>query len=173
MNYIKDCEGCNISLGLKKVPGGIIELGKYWVANHYMGSEGFLGWLALQPREHYLKMQDLPCEVAKEMGIAIKNLSNLLTEYWEWEWKDDNLERIYVTFFFESFFNTSETKTKYHLHIHLIPRTKNMKTLMNENDQTNCWSIPNISKNSEFPANYKKNKFQVIELMNKLRELSK
>jgi diadenosine tetraphosphate (Ap4A) HIT family hydrolase len=171
MSYIKDCEGCKISLNQKKVSGGIIELGKYWIANHYMGNEGFLGWLALQPKEHYIKMQDLPSEVAEEMGIAIKNLSNLLTKYWEWKWKDDNLERIYVTYFFESFFNTSETK--YHLHIHLIPRTKKLKTLISENGQTNCWSIPNISKSPGFPANYKKDNYQIMNLMDKLRKLNK
>ena len=53
----KVCKGCELSKGNGDPPGGIIvKLDGGWILNHYGGSEGFLGWLALQPSCHRMEL---------------------------------------------------------------------------------------------------------------------
>lgn len=48
-----ECPVCKIIQDRKGPAGGpVILLKSDWTLNQYGGSEGFLGWLTLQPREH-------------------------------------------------------------------------------------------------------------------------
>ncbi len=166
----QDCKGCNITKDQPR--GGIIEMGKLWVANQYWGGEGFLGWLALQPREHRMQLEQLTDEEAREMGTAVRDLTGRLSKYWgkKEEWKQDRLERVYVTYFFESVFDNNPTQ--YHLHIHLIPRTRKMRALISKEGSINCWIIHTISKMNGFPEEYFRYAERVDELMEALRQES-
>ena len=122
------CTGCAISkqdCQDKHVPrilahGGILLLRGNWVLHHYVGSEGFLGWLALQPYEHREKLSCLSDDEAKEFGGLLKAIEEGLDAYWKEEFQKDPLERVYVACFYES----SE-----HLHFHIVPRPKSFTNL--------------------------------------------
>ena len=77
--YDPKCEGCNISRkrnkALERLPGKIvIDLPGDWTLNHYGGSEGFLGWLALQPRRHVTDLNKLKDDEAYALGRNIKRI---------------------------------------------------------------------------------------------------
>ena len=57
--YDDSCNGCKISRGLEPLHGGFIELDGNWILNHYAGWEGFLGWMAMQPRFHRMGLGEL------------------------------------------------------------------------------------------------------------------
>ena len=50
--------------------GGIIELDRDWTLNHYGGSEGFLGWVVLQPKYHRLDFADLTHQEVRWTGLS-------------------------------------------------------------------------------------------------------
>jgi diadenosine tetraphosphate (Ap4A) HIT family hydrolase len=153
MGRKESCIGCNIMEPQYQPTGGVIEVGKYWLVNQYGGGEGFLGWLALQPREHRMQLGDLSAGEARELGIAVQKVKKALQDYWKKEWPEDRFERLYVTYFFESAFDNSPSK--YHLHIHLIPRTKRMRHLLiTKNGKVNCWKVHRIYKRKDFPQEY-------------------
>jgi hypothetical protein len=56
MSRKDSCRGCNIAEPQYRPVGDVIKVGKYWLLNQYWGGEGFLGWLALQPREHRMQL---------------------------------------------------------------------------------------------------------------------
>ena len=162
----QSCKGCNI---IQCPPRGrIIRIGEFRVANHYWGGEGFLGWLALQPRRHCMRLEDLCDSEAREMGAAIRELTKGLKNHWKKEWPEDRLDRVYVTYFFESVFDNNPTE--YHLHIHLIPRTLKMRSLVSTEGSINCWEIYRISKMDGFPEEYLRYTERVDKLMDALRE---
>jgi diadenosine tetraphosphate (Ap4A) HIT family hydrolase len=167
MTYKENCKGCNITRSQPR--GGIIEIGKHWLVNQYWGGEGFLGWLALQPREHHMRLEELSDEEASEMGRAIKDVKMRLNKYWEKEWPHDRLDRLYVTYFFESVFDNNPTE--YHLHIHLIPRTRKMRALISKKGTIICWEIYKISKMDGFPEEYFRYEERVEKLMSALRQM--
>ncbi len=116
--YKDSCKGCDISREIEKKPGGIIDLEGDWILNHYAGDEGFLGWMALQPRFHRMKFTDFTDDEAKALGKNIQNINTALCEYWSIHFPEDPVEKLYVVCFHES--------EEYHIHIHLIPRTKEL-----------------------------------------------
>ena len=116
--YEDCCKGCDISREIEKKPGGIIALEGDWIVNHYAGSEGFLGWMALQPLFHRMDLADLTQDEARTLGSNIQNIDMGLRQYWTIQFPKDPIERLYVVYFFES--------EGYHLHIHPIPRTKKL-----------------------------------------------
>ena len=167
MSRKESCRGCNITEPQYQPIGGVIEIGKYWLVNQYGGGEGFLGWLALQPREHRMQLEELSADEASEMGIAIQKVKKGLKDYWKEEWPEDQFDRVYVTYFFESVFDNNPTK--YHLHIHLIPRTRKMRALLSKEGSVNCWEIYRISKMDGFPEEYLRYDERVEKLMRALR----
>ena len=149
--YDNNCKGCKLSQGkwpkpnkdpkpdeLTKPPVGgmIIELKDKnqaegdWILNHYGGREGFLGWLALQPKKHKMELCDLEEKELKALGLNIKKIDRFLRAYWKEYFPADPIKRVYVVYFFEGVFDSKPTD--YHLHIHLIPRTKAMDILLRE-----------------------------------------
>lgn len=162
MNYDSKCAGCRRSQGLDAVPGGIAEMPGGWVVNQYLGSEGFLGWLALQPRFHRESLSQLSDVEAKSLGLNLQALDAVLTRYWSHQFPNDPVNRVYVIYMFESEFTEPQPKPeeKFHLHIHVIPRTMALgqdgrlrftKCGVTWNDG---WHVPRLGEHGMVPEPY-------------------
>jgi diadenosine tetraphosphate (Ap4A) HIT family hydrolase len=160
----ENCKGCNI-LKPPQPRGGVIEVGQHWLVDQYWGDEGFLGWLALQPREHCMTLEELCDGATDEMGNVIRKVKSGLKNYWSQEWPNDRFDRLYVTYFFDSVFDNNPTE--YHLHIHLIPRTMKTRSLISKEGRINCWEI---SKMPNFPEEYFRYEERVDKLVNGVRK---
>jgi diadenosine tetraphosphate (Ap4A) HIT family hydrolase len=121
--YNKDCKGCQLALGKRNIAGGTVDLGEYWMVNHYAGEEGFLGWLVMQPKEHFMELSEFAKKELEEFGIQLKRLEKAIQQVWKELKQDDSVERIYVILFFESGLEKDEL---WHIHFHVIPRTKSI-----------------------------------------------
>lgn len=174
--YEEGCKGCIRSQHKDDVLGGIIEMPGNWVLNHYAGDEGFLGWMALQPKYHRMALAELTDEELQALGGNLQRIDNLLTEYWQENFKDD-VERVYVVYFFESVFD--QPPSKFHLHIHLIPRFLSLAPLLREYPKRrtdpeypstiNAWTIHLITSREQFPRQYRVEKANVKALMRWLK----
>ena len=143
MNKLPSCDGCNIND--RGLPGGFINLPGDWILSHYRGSEGFLGWLALQPECHKMGVKDLNEKELQALGPNIKKIEIALEKYWGKWFSSDQTQRIYIVYYFESVFD--ERPSNFHMHIHLIPRTETMRPLLNmKSGDVNAWKIYKISK---------------------------
>lgn len=150
--YKADCKGCGISKrrqkALKHLPCQIvIDLDGNWTLNHYGGDEDFLGWLALQPRYHRMELKDLRPNEAAALGGNIQDIDIALRSYWSTAFPKDPIERVYVVYFFEGVFDRPKPQP-YHLHIHLIPRTKKFAHALRTEDGStiNAWDIYTLRK---------------------------
>jgi diadenosine tetraphosphate (Ap4A) HIT family hydrolase len=124
-------------------PGG-------WFLNPYGGGEGFLGWMALSPIRHRTDFGELDQVELLNLGSNIQWVDKILREYFNRVFHD-TLERLYVVYFFESYFDSPD----YHLHIHLIPRTKNM--IGGERaTKVAGWNIYKLAQEPYFPKEYLK-----------------
>jgi len=162
------CRGCDIAQGKYRPVGGAFPVSQHWILNQYWGGEGFLGWLALQPKEHRMQLEELSTQEAGEMGTAIQRVKKGLKACWKEMWPEDRFDRLYVTYFFESVFGNKPNE--YHPHIHLIPRTKKMRALISKEGNINCWEIYNISRMDGFPEEYLRYEERVERLMSALEE---
>lgn len=161
-----DCEGCKL---IDNPPdGGVVELHGGWSVNQYGGSEGYLGWMALQPKSHRMNISELTNGELENMGKNIAHIDQVLSDYWRLKFPNDPLERIYVTYFFDSVFNAMPSP--YHLHMHMIPRTQRIKELILDNGNIICWDIYKAAKNVRFPREYIKTPENITELMDFIRE---
>jgi diadenosine tetraphosphate (Ap4A) HIT family hydrolase len=95
--------------------------------NHYGGSEGFFGWLALQTVQHRCNLGDLRESEAKALGPNLRRLENGIYDFWKT--LGCQVDRVYVMYFLEG---QLERKSghEWHLHIHLVPRFHLVKPLM-------------------------------------------
>ena len=162
--YDPKCEGCNISRkrnkALERLPGNIvIDLPGDWTLNHYGSSEGFLGWLALQLRYHRMELNQLLPNEAAALGRNIQDIDIALRQYWSIHFKDP-IQRVYVVYFFEGAFDEPKREL-YHLHIHLIPRTKKFAHTLNKKKRGSeivAWNIytlrEEMKKLCAFPSRY-------------------
>jgi diadenosine tetraphosphate (Ap4A) HIT family hydrolase len=182
--YDANCDGCKRSRG-DSVTGGIVRLGNEWILNHYQGDEGFLGWMALQPRRHRCELAQLePSELAI-LGENIQKIDSALQTYWQEHFSNDPIKRVYVVYFYESVYDKPKP-TSFHLHMHLIPRTKLLDRLLRESPQPGsdptttsstivAWNIYRVTKYIDFPSEYRydrrreEDKPKVYDLMNYLR----
>ena len=117
------------------------------MVNHYGGSEGFLGWLALSPRRHVLSLGALTDTEAKALGISITRIELALTAYWPLAF-GEALARVYVVHFFEG--AALGDREPWHLHFHIIPRPVSFHS------EWWAWNVPSASKSTEFPTVYSK-----------------
>ncbi len=140
--YDPTCTSCSYSAG-DEPPGGIVQLDGDWTLNHYGGSEGYLGWLALQPRCHKMALSELTPTEAQHLGPNIQNIDRVVSDHFSSTFSDP-VERMYVVYFFES-----ASTHPYHLHIHLIPR---MRTIEN---RLRAWEAPRATKSATFPNRYR------------------
>ena len=178
--YKESCEGCKLSRGHRESIGGIIKLDGDWILNHYGGAEGFLGWMTLQPRQHRMDFADLGPKEIKALGSNIQRVDKALGVYWNREdnFPDDPIKRIYVVYFFESAFN--KAGEEWHMHIHLIPRTRELGTNRRHEYKpwkVAAWKIAQLSDKFWFPPRYRirdrngqlMNEGAVVALMEYLR----
>lgn len=159
MTTVSKCNGCRLARGKAEFPpeGGIIRLPGGWILNHYSGSEGFLGWLAMQPTKHRLAMAKLSDEEAGALGPNIKRIEKALLKAWSKSFPKDPIEKLYVAYFFES--------SDYHLHVHLIPRTRKVAPVLRalskpkhdtEEKFVDAWRTSDLSSHPAFPKAYQK-----------------
>lgn len=151
------CEGCAFSLG-KGVIGSNVRLPGSWSLNHYAGSEGYLGWLALQPYRHLTAFSQLDGDELSHLGPNIAAIERVLKTYWEKTF-DDPIERLYIVYFFEGGGS--------HIHLHLIPRFQSLEPRLRD------WNAPRATTSATFPARYRRDasdfQAQVCCIMNYLR----
>lgn len=152
MDYQRDCAGCRTSQGLRHSAGGLLKLPGDWTANQYGGPEGWLGWLALQPRYHRMALSELTPVEAAALGLNIQALDLALSQYWRLHFPKDGLSRVYVVYFFESAYQTPQEREPFHLHIHLIPRFQslNVPGALQRKDSGTTWAdgwlVPSLMK---------------------------
>src|SRR5438132_5826342 len=103
--YDPDCDGCKRSEGNDRIAGGIIKLAGGWVLNQYQGDEGFLGWMALQPLRHCDTLTKLKAKELNALGRNIKRVELALHKYWQKRFPKDQIKRMYVIYFYESFYD--------------------------------------------------------------------
>lgn len=139
------CTGCMFSRGLDakgkrmqvvRLPGG-------WCVNHYGGGEGYLGWLALQPREHRCSIAELTKQELRSLGPNIAALDQAISHYWPMRF-EERVERLYFVYFFES-----ARTHPFHLHVHLIPRFERM------DGRLRAWKTPKATLSATFPDRYR------------------
>lgn len=158
--YADGCAGCAISQGLLPVTGGIVKLSGDWIINQYGGSEGFLGWLALQPRFHRMGLSQLTHDELHSLGPNIRELDLCLTHYWHLQYPADPVARVYVIYFFEDEFREPPALEPFHLHIHIIPRFQSLGTderlRRTENDVkwVDGWRVPALALEQKVPGPY-------------------
>ena len=160
--YDPACKGCKISQGHKVVPGGVVGLPGEWQLNHYRGTEGFLGWLALQPTAHRMSLAELSQQELCSLGPNLQAVDVALSDYASKAFRDP-LKRLYIVYFFES-----AELHPYHLHIHLIPRYASIEGGLQ------AWNMPVATKSARFPDRYRRSNpaysDEVNQLMSFLRE---
>jgi len=111
------------------VAGGLLWVGKRrkWTVNHYGSEQAILGWLALQPVEHKLTLDELSDETLDDLGSALGSVQKAMKRVWRHDFPNDPLERIHTISFMESHFDgdnsRQEAKSYFHAHIFLIPRS--------------------------------------------------
>jgi hypothetical protein len=177
MHYDSSCAGCRLSQGQASKTGGVIELPGDWLVNQYSGREGWLGWLALQPRFHRESLSDLTRDELLSLGPNLKAIDRALTLHWESRFSDDCLRRVYIVYFFESAFETPRPAEHYHLHIHLIARPDSVAPAMRTSEGTSSWvdgwKAASVAKAAAVPARYSPTsptwEVSVDELMASLR----
>ena len=173
-----DCEVCKISQGKIKpyVGGPVVKLDGNWTFNHYGGTEGFLGWLALQPHRHVKYFGDLNDGESSALGHNLKLIDTVLRDYWAEHFKKDPIERLYALCFSEY--------SQGHFHFHLIPRTSKMGDLLTYKRDIVAWHIYKIHKYVRFHKkckdyvvrhnHYNENVENLMEgLKKRIQELSK
>jgi len=139
-------QGCDISREFEKKLGGIVELDGGWIVNHYAGPEGFLGWLALQPRYHKKDFASLEKNETEALGRNIQNIDMALRQYWSIRFPEDPIEKVYLVYFHES--------EEYHLHIHIISRSR--KLGQDNPSEKAAWKICTLAPCwNNFPEEYR------------------
>lgn len=173
--YREGCTSCKYSQGKEKPFGDIVvSLDDKWTLNHYGGREGFLGWLVLQPRFDRMDMSELNQKELKPLGRHIQRIDQALRDWWNSrnaqldDKSKDYVERVYIVYFFESFFDS--THCTHHMHIHLIPRTKRMVGRWAPS-QVAAWRIYELSRQHWFPKEYQICKNGKVETTKKVDDL--
>lgn len=153
------CNSCKLSRGQDPKNRIIINLQGDWILNHYNGSEGFLGWLALQPRYHYMGIAELGDDETNTIGNNFANIIKCLKNYKEGVFSNHEIERVYVIFFGEGCFDRPKPSC-YHMHFHIIPRLKCFDDFLREydslnNSSINAWNIYKLSSLEIFRKKFK------------------
>ena len=174
------CKGCDISdlATGKKNPadmcdrpiGDAIYLKDRWALNHYQGKEGFFGWMTMQPLRHCMDFTKLNKPEVRALGGHLKWVSKGLEDYFrdrskELKEEEDPVERVYISYLFESVFDWPPTK--FHLHLHLIPRFQSFGSLLRKTPRSSidAYQIATLTKRAEFPDRYLMSKKRITDLM--------
>jgi diadenosine tetraphosphate (Ap4A) HIT family hydrolase len=109
---MEGCFACEVNTGRVAAPGGVIYEDGQWIAEH--GVDPLVrGYVVLKPKRHVEWMADLSATEAASLGGALKTLLNAMRAALA-------PERVYVCAFGE---------TVRHVHLHLIPRYRDMPGL--------------------------------------------
>lgn len=158
MQYDVACAGCHRSQGLDTIPGGAISLPGDWVVNQYAGGEGWLGWLALQPRFHREAIAELTESELQALGPNVKALDGALRSYWQLQFPTDAVPRVYFVYFFESAFETPRPAEHFHLHVHVIPRFESLAAALRcereGSSWVDGWRAPTLAPDDKVPEPY-------------------
>lgn len=162
------CHGCEISQSARVPFGSIrVDLEGGWTLNHYGGSEGFLGWLALQPRFHRMELAQLTLREARAIGPNIRRVDAALRGYWQQTFGDP-VRRVYVLYFHEGVFDRDPSP--YHLHFHLIPRSDRLDPVLRQTGpDIVAWDMYRASRLPGFPPEYLRNETFAHRLMTHLQ----
>jgi diadenosine tetraphosphate (Ap4A) HIT family hydrolase len=139
-----------------------------WTLNHYGGHEGFLGWLALQPRDHCPEIADLSPRQAAGLGSNLRRINLALREYWSATF-DDPIERVYTLYLHEGVFDARPSL--YHVHFHIIPRSQRLDALLRSCGEIVAWDIYKVSRLAAFPPEYRRDEIGAEHLMNSLKTI--
>jgi len=178
------CKGCDISkiaMGAEdselcdRPIGSVIHRKELWALNHYQGKEGFLGWMTLQPLRHCMDFTKLKKSELQELGGHLKWVSTGLEDYFknkskELKEEEDPVERVYITYLFESVFDWPPTK--FHLHLHLIPRFQSLGRLLRATPRSSidAYQIATLTKKPDFPFKYLMSEKRITDLMKWFQE---
>jgi len=129
----RDCTSCKWNRGEweSEPEGGIYRLRNCpeWYVNHY--SRGYVGWLALQPKECVSQIARIKNpNTLEQMGRAIKEVAAGMITVWPKEFSGDRLQRVHTVSFMESHFDFRSSNESFHVHIHLIPRSQRIGKLI-------------------------------------------
>ena len=133
------CQGCKLAINPAKsvcLPGG-------WSVNHYGGSEGFFGWLALQTAKHRCTLRDLVRTEVEALGPNLRRLESGIYKYWENRGRP--VSRVYVMYFLEG---QLEAGHDWHFHVHVVPRFERLKRPMgkpHKPDEIDAYQIAKLS----------------------------
>ena len=109
-HYEPGCMACDVLKGLTPTPGGVIHEDDFWMLDHSTSPVLLPGFLISKPKRHVEHIGDLTAEelesLARILGIAYRAMSRAL-----------EAEKVYTCSFGEGV---------KHVHLYLVPRTKDM-----------------------------------------------
>jgi diadenosine tetraphosphate (Ap4A) HIT family hydrolase len=73
------CLACELSAGVRPLPGGLIHRTDHWLVEHCVGSLG-LGTLIVKPKRHVTAVADLTDEESRELGTLLRRASQVVRE---------------------------------------------------------------------------------------------
>ena len=127
-----------------------------WALAHYLGDEGYLGWLAIAPVAHRMTLSALSGEEQFTFLTNVVAIEAAMQSYR----MDDRIVRFYMCYFAESL-----ATHPFHFHVHLIPRYESL--------QMKAWDMAKATKSESFPEKYQKTPERIKALMDYLREVLK
>ena len=123
-----------------------------WALNHYLGGEGYLGWLAIAPVAHRMTLSALSGEEQFTFLTNVVAIEAAMQSYR----MDDRIVRFYMCYFAESL-----ATHPFHFHVHLIPRYASLTV--------KAWDMAKATKDPAFPDRYRVTPDRVKALMDYLR----
>lgn len=107
-----ECLSCRSILGEKRIsPGPLIYEGTYWLVDHAYPTS-HLGWLVIVLKRHAEALHELSREEFGELAEIQYRLAQVMS-------RDPDIEKEYMACF-------SEAPGFNHVHVHFVPRPKNL-----------------------------------------------
>ena len=138
----------------------VVELEGGWVLNHFGltdENETYLGRLVLQTKQHRTDFGDLSLEEATILGMNIKRINHSLRQYWVKIYPEDPIELVHVAYLNEGPYSEKwsgeELLRRLHVHMHLLPRTKQMGEALDYCGKKIDWHL--VDYVDKFPPIYK------------------
>ena len=99
--------------------------------------------------------------------MNLQFINSALRQYWSATFANDPIERIYTLYFHEGVFDAKPSP--YHLHFHVIPRSRRLDALLRACGEIVAWDIYKVSKLAAFPAEYRRDEARAEHLMTFLK----
>jgi len=156
---MEECVCCKIArgdgCGFQKI---IVNMKGGWVLNHFSASnETYLGRLVLATKQHQHDFGNLSSEEAKTLGPNIERINHSLRQYWARNYPKDPIELVHIAYLNETpFINRSSGEKllkELHVHMHLLPRTKQMGEALDYCGKKIGWHL--VDYIDKFPPRYK------------------